>query len=132
MSAFTSESFLDQLIAIQRKAIQTYILFAIGLAIFGVAIITTTFFLPDENWLKAFPTAAEGVKGAFSWGGAFITSLMGLPVKEIVDRSGKIHIFRNIKFQMEDLKSAPAVKQAKAQKQLEELMWRYVEKAALG
>ena len=132
MSSFSSESFLEQLIAIQRKAILTYILFAAGLLALGIGIISITLLYPDQSWLNTFPTSADGVKGAFSWGGAFVTSLLSLPVKEIVERRGKISIFRTLKSQMLDLKSVPASKRAAAQKRLEDMMWRYVEKAALG
>lgn len=132
MGSFSSESFLEQLIAIQRKAILTYILFAVGLLALGIGIISLTLLYPDQSWLNTFPTSADGVKGAFSWGGAFVTSLLSLPVKEIVERRGRISVFRNLRVQLADLKSMPASKRAEIQKRLEDVMWQYVQKAALG
>jgi len=128
MGALTSETFLDQLINNQRRAIRYYVFFALGLAIFGLIIIATGILSP-ATW---FTNASEVAKGAFSWGGTFIPSLVGLPIKEIVDRKGNIHIFENIRGQLGNAKKMPKAERDRIQKQLEDLMWRYVEKAALS
>jgi hypothetical protein len=132
MGTITSESFLEQLITIQRRAIRYYILFALGLAVFGVVIIVAGILSPASWFTPIFPNAQEGVKGAFGWGGGFITSLIGLPIKEIVNRNGNIRIFETIRGQLGNLKKAPKSERDRVQKQLEDLMWKYVEKAALG
>jgi len=130
MGTFDSEVYLELLITRQRKAIQSYILFAIGLVVLGVIIIVAAF-LFSKDWLNNFPVAADDVKGAFGWGGVFITSLLGVPIKEIVNHRGKIHIFKSLKQQVEDLKSVSAAKRAKSQKRLDDLIWSCIQKAAM-
>jgi len=49
-----------------------------------------------------------------------------------VDRKGNIHIFENIRGQLGNAKKMPKAERDRIQKQLEDLMWRYVEKAALS
>jgi hypothetical protein len=97
-----------------------------------VIVISAAIFSPATLFTPYFPNAQEGVKGAFGLGGGFIASLIGLPIKEIVTRKGNIRIFETIRNQLGCLKKAPKAEREKVQKQLEELMWRYVEKAALG
>jgi hypothetical protein len=130
MSTFASEARLDVLISHQRNSISSYIAFAVGLFVLGVAIIVAVFLIP-QAWLDRFSTSADGVKSAFGSGGLFVTSLLSLPVREVVKHRGKIHLYKHYKQQLEDLKSIPATKRAKEQKRLDDLIWDCMQKAAM-
>jgi hypothetical protein len=126
MSAFTSETFLDQLIYNQRRAIQYYLLFTIGLVILGGMVIVIAFLLPA---LFANVNVAPDV---FKIAGAFVSSLGGFQIREIIDRKQKIQTFETFKGHLVILKKSSKTERAKTQKQFEELMWKYIEKAALS
>lgn len=132
MDALTKETFLDQLIYIQRRAIRSYILFGIGLVVLGVIVMAVGIFSPVTWFTPYFPNAQDGVKGAIGLGGGFIASLISMPVKEIVERRGKITIFETYRDQFKNLKNTSKAEKEKIQKRLEELMWSYFEKATLS
>ena len=126
-----NDAFLDQLIENQRKAIQYYVLFAVGLVSLGIVVILIAFVSP--LWID--PKVAiipDTFKGLFGIGGAFVSSLSAFQIKEILNRKEKIQAFETIKEQMKSLKASPRSKRADSQKRLEELLWKVLEKTALS
>jgi len=124
---FANEPFLDQMIANQQRAIRYYLFFALGLVALGVVIIVIAFlspawFDPDS---KIVPDA---FKGLFGIGGAFVSSLSALQVKEMLTRKEKLQTFRLIQTSLKNKKGASA----EERKRIEDLMWQIVEKTALS
>ena len=126
MGVFTGESFLEQLIHNQRRSIQYYLLFTIGLVFLGGAVIAAAFFLPV--WFTNVNVAPD----VFKIAGAFVSSLGGFQVREVLDRKARIQTFLTFKEHLADLKKKPKSERTRVEKQLEDLMWKYIEKAALG
>lgn len=126
MSALTSESFLDQLIDNQRKAIRFYVMFTVGLFLAGAAIIVFAIFSPA--WFAVINVAPD----VFKIAGAFVSSLGGFQVKEILERREKIQTFQTFKGHLASLKNSPKAERAKTEKQFQDLMWKYIEKATLS
>ncbi len=126
MSSFTSEAFLNQLIANQRRAIQFYVFFSVGLVLLGAIVIIVAFLSP------AWFNAASIVPDVFKIAGAFVSSLSGFQIREIIDRREKIQTFETFKGHLVSLKNSPKSERARTEKQFEELMWKYIEKAALS
>lgn len=126
MAPFTSEAFLDQLISNQRKAIQFYLAFTLGLVALGGLVILAAFLLPAIfDPIKIAPDI-------FKIAGAFVSSLGGFQVKEIIERREKIQTFQSFKGQLASLKKGKKSESSRAEKQFDELMWKYIEKATLS
>lgn len=131
MDILTSETFLDQLIHNQRKTIRFYQSFVVGLAILGFVVIALAFL--SLVWLPpSFPNISDVFKGLFGLGGSFILGLGGYQYKEVSRGKEKIQSFELIKGEIKNLKDAPKAKQNRVQKQIEEFMWKCVERTALG
>ncbi|MBI5822877.1 MAG: hypothetical protein HZB18_02535 [Chloroflexi bacterium] len=126
MPPFTSESFLDQLIYNQRRSIQYYLFFTIGLILLGGVVIVFAFLSP------ALFASANIAPDVFKIAGAFVSSLGGFQVREILDRKEKIQTFETFKGHLAGLKKSPKSERTKTEKQFEELMWKYIEKATLS
>ena len=126
MSAITSETFLDQLIDNQRKAIRFYVMFTVGLFLVGVVVIALAILSPA--WFAVINVAPD----VFKIAGAFVSSLGGFQVKEILERREKIQTFQTFKGHLASLKNSPKAERAKTEKQFQELMWKYIEKATLS
>jgi hypothetical protein len=105
--------------------------FAAGLVILGIVVIAIAFASP--SWLGAnSPIIPDTFKGLFGMGGAFVSSLSAFQVKEVLNRKEKIQAFETIKVQMQNMKNTPKSKREDSQKRLEELIWKVLEKTALG
>jgi hypothetical protein len=131
MGAFASEDFLDQLIHNQRRAIRYYVFFVAGLVVLGILVIALAFVSPA--WLPAGASfVPDVIKGLFGVGGSFVLSLSGFQVKEILSRREKIQGFETLKEQLKNLKGTPKAERVRAQKRIEELMWKYIERTALS
>lgn len=126
MSALTSESFLDQLIDNQRKAIRFYVMFTVGLFLVGAVVIA--FAILSPAWFAVINVAPD----VFKIAGAFVSSLGGFQVKEILERREKIQTFQTFKGHLASLKNSPKAERAKTEKQFQDLMWKYIEKATLS
>ncbi|MEK6754155.1 MAG: hypothetical protein AABZ00_17990 [Chloroflexota bacterium] len=126
MAPFTSESFLDQLIYNQRRSIQYYLSFTIGLVMLGGMVIVFAFLSPA--WFTDVNIAPD----VFKIAGAFVSSLSGFQVREILGRKEKIQTFETFKGHLISLKKSPKSERIKTEKQFEELMWKYIEKATLN
>ncbi len=126
MAPFTSESFLDQLIYNQRRSIQYYLFLTIGLVVLGSIVIIIAFLSP------ALFAGANIAPDVFKIAGAFVSSLSGFQVREILGRKEKIQTFETFKGHLISLKKSPKSERIKTEKQFEELMWKYIEKATLS
>lgn len=121
---FVGESFLDQIINNHRCAIRYYLLFAIGIFALGVAVIITAFLWPEI-------IIEEGFKTLLTIGGGFVSSLSALQLKEILSRKEKVGVLEKVKMRMQKLKEGGNVGQTERAR-IEELLWKIVEKAAMG
>ena len=131
MDALASETFLEQLIRNQRKAIRYYVSFVVGLVTLGVIVIGLAFVSPI--WFTDDSSIVSDVfKGLFGLGGSFVLTLSGFQFKEISNRKEKIEGFETIRGQLKNLKESPKAERVRTQKQIEELMWKYIEKTALS
>jgi hypothetical protein len=122
------ESVLDQLIANQRSAVRYHLLFAIGIAALGVAVILASLVLSD----KVEVLKGEGLKTLLSIGGGFVSSLSAFQIKGIVRRKENIGVFTMLKARLRKLTAQGAAVSQPERARIEELIWKVVEKTALG
>jgi hypothetical protein len=114
--------YLDQLITSHSRAIRYYIIFAVGLVVLGIVVMTGNFWL--SAWLgPEFPNEIVSIGG-----GIFVSSLSTFPLKEIMNRRDKLEMFKAI---LEWSKTANAADQDES-KRINELIWQAVEKTVLG
>ena len=130
MDALASETFLEQLIHNQRNAIRYYVSFVVGLVTLGIIIIALAFV--SSIWFTDSSIVSDVFKGLFGLGGSFVLTLSGFQFKEISSRKEKIEGFETIKRQLRSLKESPKAERVRTQKQIEDLMWKYIEKTALS
>ncbi len=131
MDTLASEVFLDQLIYNQRKTIRFYSSFVVGLAILGFIVIALAFL--SLIWLPpGFPNVSDVFKALFGLGGSFVLGLGGYQYKEVSKGKEKIQSFELIKGEIKSLKDIPKTKRSRTQKQIEEFMWKCIERTALG
>lgn len=122
---------LDLLILSQRKAIRFYIFFALGQVFLGIIIIAIAFISP--SWLSPdSPLISDTFKGLFGIGGAFVSSLSALQLKEILTRTEKIYAFGMLKELINNLKDQPKAESENAHEQINELLWEILKKTALS
>lgn len=127
MDIAASEAFLDQQICNQRETIRFYKSFVVGLAILGFIVIALAFL--SLIW---FPNISDVFKGLFGLGGSFVLGLGGYQYKEVSKGKEKIQSFELIKGEIKSLKDTPRAKRGRSQKQIEEFIWKCIERAALG
>ena len=131
MDTLTSETFLDQLIFNQHKAIRFYKTFVVGLVMLGLVVIAFAFLL--LIWLPpGFSSVADVFKALFGLGGSFVLGLGGYQYKEVFKGNEKIQGFELIKGEIKKLSNSPKKEKVDAQKRIEEIMWKCIEKTALG
>jgi len=131
MALLVDHVYLDKLILNQRRAIRVYVLFTVALVVLGVVIMLLAFVLPSRlSQNSAIPEYI--LSGIFGIGGAFVTSLSGLPYKDIANRNDKIDAYEIMKEKIRMLGNVPKSKRAESEQQLEELSWKILEKMALS
>lgn len=113
---FSAESTLDRFIGYQHRAIRYHVIPTILLPGFGIIVIAIAFLHP------AITGGDLKLIGGFA--GTFISSLITLPIKEILRRKEKISVYKSLKLRLES-----ATK--KDQTQVEHLVWKLLEKTAL-
>ena len=120
MDTLASETFLEQFIHNQRKAIRYYVSFVVGLVSLGLAVIALAFV--SAAWFTDNSSIVSDVfKGLFGLGGSFVLTLSGFQFKEISNRKEKIEGFETIKGQLKSLKDSPKAERVRTQKQIEDL-----------
>lgn len=120
-----NEDFFNQLIKSQQQAIRYYFIFAAGLAILGMAVIAFAMLFSGLLIPDIF-------KGFLGIGGGFVSSLGALQIKEILNCKEKAQIFETLKARRAALEQARETADATERKQIDDLLWKVVEKTALG
>jgi hypothetical protein len=117
-----NEAILDQLIGNQHRAIRYYLFFTIALVALGISVMIF-------GSLSAASLNTEGLKSLFQIGGALVSALGALPIKEILNRKEKAGIFETVRNRL--AVGQGAVEEAERNR-LDNLIWQVVEKTALG
>jgi hypothetical protein len=120
------DTFLDQIITNQYRAIRYYKLFAAGLLTIGVVVIIVSILFAGQLISDVF-------KGLFSIGGAFVSSLSAFQLKEIIARREKVDTLTTIK----NLLIQQAIAEDKGMdddmnNRIDQLIWQVVEKTTIG
>jgi hypothetical protein len=118
------ELYLNQLISNQQRAIRYYVSFAAGLVIFGIGVMAFAAIVSNR-------IVADAFKALFGLGGAFVSSLSAVQVKEILLRREKIETFELLKFRLEEIPES-SDEGDEFQEKIDDLLWRIVEKKALS
>jgi hypothetical protein len=119
------EAFLDQLIVNQHRAIRYYLFFTLGLVGLGVVVIAGAY-------VSSGLLQNEVLKSMVGIGGAFVSSLGALQIKEILNRKEKVGIFETLKTRLESIEQARDAADSDQRKQIDDLIWQVVQKTALG
>jgi len=125
MSVVECQFIIDKIIDFQNRAIRYYLMYAVGLVLFGIIVISTASLLSERLLPDAY-------KDLFSLGGAFISSLSAFQIKEVIERKEKIAIFKTIKLRLYELDNLTTQEVKDDKKRLEDLLWQIVEKTAIG
>ncbi len=120
-----NEVFLNQLIANERRAIRDTFLFAGGLVLLGLLVILLSTVL-----LKPF--VPETVTKLFGIGGGFISSLSTFQIKDILARRGKVEMLVSLENRLHEVKLTHEPEDESMNKRIDELIWKIIEKTALG
>ena len=75
---------------------------------------------------------AKGFKALIGIGGGFVSSLSTIQIKEILQRKEKIGVFNMIKIRLKSMKDKNEKSDSSEMIHIEEIMWKLVEKTALG
>jgi len=118
----TSQELLDQLITNQQQSVRYYLLFAVGLIVLGVVVMSATVVLSNL-------IVADAFKALFGMGGAFVSSLSAFQIKEIVSRKNTIQTLQRCKL---ILHTEGETADAEALKRVDEMVWKAVEKTIMG
>ena len=114
----SADFYIEKFIENQRNAIKFYLIFAISFLFIGIMVILTTFFISNE-------IINESIKAIIGIGGGFVSSVSAFPIKEVINRKEKIEIFSTIKAIQSKADSSEKEK-------IEVLVWKTIEKIALG
>lgn len=123
-----NEILLDQLIGNQRRAIRYFLSFSAGLVCLGVGIMVFAAIISNQILADAF-------KALFGLGGAFVSSLSVIQIKEILLRKEKIQTFELLKTRLGEIPESEVEDGTEAEedhKKIDDLLWRIVEKTALS
>jgi hypothetical protein len=123
-----NELYLDQLIGNQERAIRYYVLFAVGLASLGIGVMVFAALISNRILADAF-------KALFGLGGAFVSSLSAIQIKEILLRREKIGTFELLKSRLDEAPGSSEVGEGEEediQEKIDDLLWQIVEKTALS
>jgi hypothetical protein len=123
-----NELYLDQLIGNQERAIRYYVFFAVGLACLGIGVMVFAALISSRILADAF-------KALFGLGGAFVSSLSAIQIKEILLRREKIGTFQLLKSRLDETPEgvdAGEDEDQEIQDKIDELLWQIVEKTALS
>jgi len=119
-----NEQLLDQMIVSQQRAIRYYLLFAGGLIAVGLLIVILVYTLAGS----LLPDVFKHLAGL---GGGFISSLSALQIKEILVRKEKAEMFTTLKSRLAQFNQGQ-MSDEELNRRIDELIWKIVEKTALG
>lgn len=114
----SADFYIERFIENQRNAIKFYLIFATTFLVIGIIVILTTLFISND-------IINESIKAIIGIGGGFVSSVSAFPIKEIINRKEKIEIFLTIK-------SIQSKADDSEKNKIEELVWKTIEKIALG
>lgn len=117
-----SEELIDQLILNQQQSMRYYLMFAVGLIVLGVVVMSATAILSNL-------IVADAFKALFGLGGAFVSSLSAFQIREIINRRNTIQTLQKCKLL---LISESGNANSDAYKRVDEMVWKAVEKTVLG
>ncbi len=120
-----NEVFLNQLIANERRAVRATLFYAGGLVLLGIVVIFLSPILPKS----LVPEAAAKLIGV---GGGFISSLSAFQIKDILTRRGKIEMLLSLQLRLHEINLTHEPEDEPVNKRIEELIWKIIEKTALG
>ena len=78
---------IENLISGQKSAIKLYSIFAVGIFLFGISLLFFANTIPQNDTIKTI----------INIGGAFVSTLSGFPIKEIINRKDKISSYNILK-----------------------------------
>lgn len=111
-----SEEILDQMIAIQRRALRNYFIFAVGLIVLGVVLVVVASLLLHRLNKDLF-------REIFRIGGGFVSSLGLFQIKEILARRERIEACRT-------LRDCVGLAGEDQRRRIESTAWELIEKMA--
>lgn len=121
---FANEAMLDQLIANQYEAMRYYIIFALGLIVFGATIYVMA--------LLAGQNLSESLKPLIGLGGGFVASLSVLQFKEVLTRKEKAQVLETIKMGLNTLEQTQGSIDTDSRLRIDNLLWQAIEKTTVG
>lgn len=113
------KNLIAQLIGNHQLAIKMQIFFAIFLILTGIGLIVLGFFVFNDRF-------SEGYTTVVNVGGGLIASISAFPLKDVFQRKDKIAVFRSVKLQLDE-----TIDELEMDK-IEELLWKLIEKTAVG
>jgi hypothetical protein len=122
---YADKNILEQLISNEQRAIRYYLCFSIGLVILGILVILVTLYASGL-------LVPDAVKVLFAIGGGFISSLSTFQIKELLNCRGKVEILQTLKAQLANLDKTRIEVDDETRKRIDNLVWKVVEKTALG
>ena len=119
----TTEVLLDQLIDNQQQSMRSYYIYAGGLILLGFSVLAATAIASNLIVVDAF-------KILFGMGGALVSSLSSLQIKEIVARKEKIRTYNRFKAILKaEVKDSPPT-ELEERKKIEDMIWRAMDKTS--
>jgi hypothetical protein len=110
---------IDILISHQRSSIRYFFCYSIGLVLIGVIVIVIGVKFSNET-----------MKTAMNIGGGLISSVSLFPIKELLQRMGKIETLEILSVQLDSLNQIDVIEEDKLR--LNDLVWKIFEKTALS
>lgn len=126
MSFINNPDTIDSFIKNESSAIRFHVLFSVAIVLVGLMLISLTFLLPDM-----IIKDSEAIKTILVIGGAFVSSLSTLQIKEIIDRKIRINEFTVIKKQLFLCQTSGFLANNERQK-IDDLLWKALEKYTIG
>jgi hypothetical protein len=116
---------LDGCIDDQRHAIRYFILFAAALAVLGLCVVTVTLLFTRELVPDTF-------KSFLATGGGFVATLSTFPLKEVLTRREKERALILLRARLLALTDSGDAAAAAERTQIKAVLWKLVEKTAVG
>jgi len=121
----TDEGMLDGCIDDQRNAIRYFVIFAGGLIALGVTITVMTLLLTRD-------LAPDAFKSFLGSGGGFVATLSAFPLKEVLTRREKQRALVLLRTRLAGLSGLPDATAVAERTQIKTVLWKLVEKTAVG
>jgi hypothetical protein len=100
------------------------VIFGTGVFVLGIAVIVMGFLLP-KTFVK------EGFNTLFSIGGAFVSSLSGFQLKEVLQYKEKVGVLEAVRLRVQLLNKEENKSNGELA-HIQEIVWKLIEKTAIG